>query len=94
MSSGSVTSWVLSENSRRAYALYKRALKTNFDMFLRREGARPKAMMIRNEFESHRNETDPQKIEFLFQRAEYWLELLKGSHNPKISTFFSFGFCF
>lgn len=80
----SVVNWVELENSRRAFVLYRKALKFIESRYRRREGSLQKQMMLRNEFEENRHETDAQKIEFLFQRAEYWMEFVKTSAQPKI----------
>lgn len=47
------------------------------DHFPFRDEYNDEARKIREEFEEHKNETNPSKIEFLLQRAEYWLELVR-----------------
>lgn len=72
---------------RRVQALYKKTLKTLKDCLATRQFFVEEAGRIREEFEEHRNETDPGKIEFLIERAEYWIWALKDS-SPYIRNYF------
>src|SRR4051812_42575653 len=54
--------------------LYRRALKSLKSFFTIYDEWFIEARKVRDEFDAHKNETDPDKIEFLYERAKFVID--------------------
>jgi hypothetical protein len=71
----------------KAGLLYRKCLKWVKVQGLPFELMCEEAQHVRDEFEKYRYETDPSKIQFLFDRAEYWLNELEPAIPYTIPNF-------
>lgn len=54
-------------------SLYKKSLKLSHDWIFKRHKWRPFAIGIRQQFDAHRGESDPQRVELLIKATQYLL---------------------